>query len=386
MPWKTIVCTREELYEQVWSTPVKELAKAYGVSDVGLAKVCRKLRVPKPGRGYWQRREAGQEIEREPLPPAEDGQPLDHEIRQWEDPGGGAIGEEAAALLAREQEPSMAMTVPEQLRRPHPLIQASARILRNTRGDWQSLGRLQKGCACLDVKARGDTLERALRIIDTLLKALERRGFDVRVTKPEESYIRSKTEVRILGMWVGFSLKESANAVKVESSSRFWRHTDYHRNGKLTLKIERWGNGTRRSWADGKTQRLEDLLGDFVCNLIVAAEQARVAHLEYQRREQLCREEEERRREAARLRAIEAHRVHDLQSRLTDWQQAHQLREFIAAVERNARASERDVSPESDLGRWLTWARKHADAVEADAIDNVLELRPLPSPPRRPMW
>jgi hypothetical protein len=44
---------REELYEKVWSEPVTKVAKGYGVSDVALAKACRKLKVPVPGRGYW---------------------------------------------------------------------------------------------------------------------------------------------------------------------------------------------------------------------------------------------------------------------------------------------------------------------------------------------
>ncbi len=37
---------REALYDEIWSEPVIEVAKRYGLSDVGLAKVCRKLRIP----------------------------------------------------------------------------------------------------------------------------------------------------------------------------------------------------------------------------------------------------------------------------------------------------------------------------------------------------
>jgi hypothetical protein len=48
--------TREELYEQVWSEPMRTLAPKYGLSDVGLAKICRKQRVPRPGRGYWRKK------------------------------------------------------------------------------------------------------------------------------------------------------------------------------------------------------------------------------------------------------------------------------------------------------------------------------------------
>src|SRR5437899_5242652 len=57
---------REELYTQVWSEPMVRLAKRYGVSDVALAKVCRKLDIPVPPRGYWRRLQSG----RRPAPPA----------------------------------------------------------------------------------------------------------------------------------------------------------------------------------------------------------------------------------------------------------------------------------------------------------------------------
>jgi hypothetical protein len=49
---ETIRLNREELYEQVWSTPMTKLAKQYQISDVGLAKICKKLKIPVPGRGY----------------------------------------------------------------------------------------------------------------------------------------------------------------------------------------------------------------------------------------------------------------------------------------------------------------------------------------------
>lgn len=53
---------REELYQKVWDRPVQKVAKDFGMSDVGLAKVCRKLFVPLPGRGYWARKAAGKKV------------------------------------------------------------------------------------------------------------------------------------------------------------------------------------------------------------------------------------------------------------------------------------------------------------------------------------
>jgi len=59
--------SRDELYEQVWSTPMVRLAKEYGLSDVGLAKVCKKHNIPKPPVGYWAKVQAGRRISRPPL-------------------------------------------------------------------------------------------------------------------------------------------------------------------------------------------------------------------------------------------------------------------------------------------------------------------------------
>jgi hypothetical protein len=51
--------TKEELSKQVWSKPTSELAKDYNVSDVAIAKLCKKLGVDKPPRGYWRLVETG---------------------------------------------------------------------------------------------------------------------------------------------------------------------------------------------------------------------------------------------------------------------------------------------------------------------------------------
>jgi len=52
--------SREELFALVWERPTSEIAKELGISDVAVGKLCEKLQVPKPPRGYWARVEAGQ--------------------------------------------------------------------------------------------------------------------------------------------------------------------------------------------------------------------------------------------------------------------------------------------------------------------------------------
>jgi hypothetical protein len=63
----TTKVTRAELYELVWRTPMSRLAAEFGVSDVALAKTCRRLSVPRPGRGYWAQIAVGREVKRPAL-------------------------------------------------------------------------------------------------------------------------------------------------------------------------------------------------------------------------------------------------------------------------------------------------------------------------------
>jgi hypothetical protein len=61
--------TRLELYELVWSEPLRRLAQRFGISDVAIAKRCRKSNIPLPGKGYWAKKEAGKQVFQPALPP-----------------------------------------------------------------------------------------------------------------------------------------------------------------------------------------------------------------------------------------------------------------------------------------------------------------------------
>jgi hypothetical protein len=68
--------SREDLYEQVWATPINHLAERFGVSGSYLARVCGALNVPRPPVGYWQKKAVGKAKPRPELPAALTGDQL----------------------------------------------------------------------------------------------------------------------------------------------------------------------------------------------------------------------------------------------------------------------------------------------------------------------
>jgi hypothetical protein len=65
MPYVTLCYERGKLYEEVWAEAVTTVAKRYGVSDVALRKICKKLAVPLPPLGYWAKLASGR---KSPIP------------------------------------------------------------------------------------------------------------------------------------------------------------------------------------------------------------------------------------------------------------------------------------------------------------------------------
>lgn len=67
---------REKLYEEVWAEPMLTVATHYGVSSSFMARICQRLKVPCPPRGYWAKKAAGLKLKIPPLQEPEPGDEL----------------------------------------------------------------------------------------------------------------------------------------------------------------------------------------------------------------------------------------------------------------------------------------------------------------------
>jgi hypothetical protein len=393
MAYETVVYERTRLYEEVWAEPVEVVAKRYGVSRVALAKTCRKLGVPLPGRGYWAQKRAGRKLKRPPLRAARKGESKEISVARLHrlEPPKPPLSKETETMIANEQTPEAAIIVRAALEQPHRLVAMSAKLLQRAKPvDGAARVRDHR---CLDMSVSPGALDRALRIMDALLKGLETRKLPVEVTdlraeelrhryyEPREDDVPSNvTRVRVADEWLQLALAEKIAHKRPApppapkhlrgSAADIWqqlqrRPVEYVPTGDLTLSIRNLPHlSVRTAWRDGKRQRIEGCLNDFISSLYVVADAIKAHRAEQERRHRQYEEEAKRRREE-QLRAEEAaRRVKELQEVIRDWRLAQDVRTYVAEARSMVAEAGLTMAEDAPFDRWLKFAFAYAEKVD----------------------
>ena len=373
-----IKLSREELYKLVWEEPITTVAKRLGLSDVGLAKICKRYNIPRTERGYWAKKASGKFVRRIPLPKiSPEERYLDSIIIQLPTADAFRESEEISAVLAFEKDEANLVVVPETLSSPHRLIQHTKRSLKSGSVDEKGVLRTQdKGV--LNIQVTKSSFDRALRIMNALVKAMERRGYELRPR--HSSYYGNKhlLAVYVEGEEVLFGLDEKISRQDYTPTPTEQRKLDqrkiypyqlprheYIATRKLTLRFWGWGSNTSRStWSDAKIQRVENCLNDFLANLYTSAVEMRMDREKREREEQLRREERARKEELVRLRSEEQARVDNLKADASSWKEAQRIRSDIEAVRYSVSTGVSTILSGEGLQEWLSWAEQHADRLD----------------------
>lgn len=340
-----------------------QVASELGMSDRGLAKVCERHKIPTPGRGYWRRLETGKRVSKEPLPTLSPKEAHLETIllakRTTEETTGASTG-----ITVRqkqfEADPRNRIEVVETVGRYHPLVRQTRKALLASRKKVRGYDSSSEAPRlAVDVEPANE--RRALLIFDALLKGLESRGFSVHL-KEQGTHGSHETCVLIEDIEVPIRLKELSRQVKSSSGDA----------GRFSLEIV-WGlsRELRRSWNDGKRQRVEDLLNDFVIGLVRAAEAKRRWEQELNEERRRREAEEEARRLRERERALESARSSELRRQAVAWEDCQRLRAYIDAV-KEAVAREGEIPGNEALEAWLTWADGYAE--QHDPLQRIADL------------
>lgn len=381
--------SREELYEKVWSKPVLHVAKEFGISPVGLAKICKRHNIPRPPLGYWAKVQYGHKAKKKPLPPPK----KEGEIRISIKPHNRITGQQKEESLPEEfrtrlleAKKKVATCQPgTESHFPHPLIRWANKAFK--KASEKSNGILiPSDRGCLNIQVTEQTLYRALDFFDTLFKLIEDLGYVLTVTENKCAVLDilgEKIELRLIER---ISRKETSRSSKPKlydrsmlsyvdtSSSREYisKEYSYVSTGELCLIAKSPDFWMReRRWCDTANSNIEERLSRIMCGLIKYAVLSRSEREEREERERERIKEEQRRQEKyslwqekQKLIKEELMRVNDLMDKAENWYKSNVLRSYIDAKRKQAMKINGEIESDSQLGQWFKWADQQADRLD----------------------
>jgi hypothetical protein len=411
--------TRDQLYLEVWAEPMTKVAARYGVSSSFLARVCRDMNVPSPGRGHWARVQHQKKPQQVPLPEARSG-----EILEWTRPG----EEPSPVRLASSAtpQPGSAAAPPTTQRQPrqpkeHPLVSDARKHFASATVSKLHYLRPNK-MKTIDVLVSQATLERALDAANAIYRALERKhhrvmlapwnGFS-RAALDEREFTKDKNrrDERYYSNWkpdrptitflgeipIALAIYESSESVKVvyvdgeyvkaslaPLERRSWSTYEHHEHlpsGRLCLRMVSAKNhdAWERVWREEHGRKLRSMATTIVEELEaetpkIAEKLAEARRLwEEQRKKWQAEQEKWEREQAERARIEDIKRSREqLASIIQKWSSAMSVQAFFADVERRA-----DALPEEQRQSVLDRIAAGKQLVgSTDALGQLLIWRP----------
>lgn len=329
-----------------------KVAEEFGISDVALKKICQKHRVPTPPQGYWAKKNAGKLVKQ--ISFHETADPQDERIVIYGSRNN--LAPEVREILNQERERrkakprSQAVVDPaEPAHNLHAAVVKTAGALRKAKPDVDGVVNAAGPGLC-GVEVGSASVERVIALLDAIARGLEERGLTmepsgtcVRVAIPPDAVSLSIIErverkkhvptMEELAKEEQLRKKEERNArfgIWLFGRERAYPEFDFIRTGELNVQIaEQYVRGLRRSWSDGRRQRVEALIVSGIVTYLAGVKARREEHERWQR--------ESRRREQLRALARarderEARRREFLQRFVAISTEADQLQSFLARL------------------------------------------------------
>lgn len=365
--------SRAQLYELVWAEPLNKVAERIGTSAPRLSQICDAHAIARPEQGHWLRLEMGKPVTVRALEPAPIGVSdmisIDASKRR-------KVRASPEAAHGLSDAASMSK-VPERLVRPHALVaEWIAMREQQVRKKEQVYDHRLKRLVMPVPLTPAD--RRRLRVADTIFKAVERQGAQVKKGDRRELLMVRGGEQ--FTFQLRYRLKRGQRQLTPDELR--WRGADaqkwvyeLYETDALVFEIKTWlPRGTRTEWEDLKRATLEQQLDDIVAGIMAAfpaLEQLRKEREEERRRSEIAARERRERENARRLDAARFRRLLELASA---WREAELARAFLAALcERLPPGSPPVAGIETT--DWLAWVERKVNEYDRLGSDpgSILE-------------
>lgn len=359
--------SREELYTLVWQRPMSRLAEEFGISGNGLAKICDRMDVPCPPRGYWAKKEAGKPVVTFKLPPRKDGVPQATDIHPT--PPKPAPLPEAEKLIAAATEKIEGIVVSDGLEDAHPRVKAWIVEHKKLQKEREQESRRRRHETWWTPQLLPDLTERDLyrfRVTSAIFSSIEKAGGRI-----DKSPITGRMTFQIAGHGVECSIVEKlVKSLKQHDETRKWTaYPDHHQSGLdssgfLRVSITTYLDGRQPQWIETHKTKIGDMLPEIVGTIMAAGPILENQKREREEREKRHREEEARRYEARRLKEIDDKRWNKFCQLAANWEERDRLLVFLAEVEKRASGEDDIIVGDSALSDWIAWAKERVEALD----------------------
>jgi hypothetical protein len=329
--------SRDELYSLVWKTPMDRLRNQFGISGNGLAKICDRLEIPYPPRGYWAKKEAGKPVVTFKLPPKQD------DVPEWVDiqpnsPKPAPLPE-AKALAEAARAAVIEILVSEGLDDLHPKVTAwLAEHKREQREREQENRKRRRDGWSWTRPLLDDLSERDLyrfRVSSAIFKAVEKAG-----GKIQDAPITGKVTFLVGGRQVECSIVEKMQKplVRPQGQAAKWTaYPEHHQTGLqssgfLRVTITTYLGGRQLQWIETPTKKIGEWLPEIAGAIIGASEILAQREREREESERRWREEEARRWEIRRQKELDDRRWSLFREKADNWGEYARLVAFIAEL------------------------------------------------------
>lgn len=362
--------TRRQLYELVWSKPLRDLASEMGVSDTAIRKNCKKSGIPLPGIGYWNKKYAGKKVIKAEFTPrlpgasdvihiGGDQYSYDRSIDLLNEPLPPPPEFDESLQSVRDRIVKMVGKVvcSSTLNRVHPLIQKLLNQDEERQREYQDRG-YSWNKPIFDTPIQ----KRRLRILNAIFLSTKDLGCKPSMTTSKYSDDNRDAYISVGEHSVGFTLKESD--IRQQNSKKI--------NERLCLTIQSKSEDITNEWSDATNNKIEKLLTDIVIEILLTGE---IHYREYairsyewkvKRKQEL--EEEERQRAIEEVRKAEElkekqekERIDNLLNQARALQDAETIRGFVESI--RSKANQIDDSS-LEIEKWAEWALRQADKID----------------------
>ncbi len=282
--------TREELYYKVWTTPLRTLAKEFGISDSTLGNKCKKHNVPKPKAGYWSKIRHGKKVKLPTLPVNND--PLLDNIC--------ITPSSATDIVIIKNELELLSEDPRVIKAQNfkflSNVSSYHELIKNFRKEHSDRHTNRYGFVMpnygsepeLDITVTRSSLSRVFKLLQGIISLFKKHKWAL--TTASYSYNDKSYACFIAeGEEVRFKVKEVVKQVphvltpkEIKSSYSYHQKYDYIPSGKLTFSLEGYWPGEKfcHKWIDKVNSPLEERLAEITKGFIITIKHTRNKRLE----------------------------------------------------------------------------------------------------------